>query len=468
MALSRCRSVLQPASVALSPSSRFHPADSRRLPARAAVCLALAVTVCLLLAPGPAAAVFGDDMDVTPTVDEGRVGAVTITGNERTDPQLIMRLMELRVGDPFSMERLDHAWDALEDCGYFRFVEIDYDDDDPQSVALAVAVEEDLTTFYGPLIRYDRRHKYLLGGWIEERNLRGRGETVRLEAAAFYIQRGRLSWHRPWFLGVDGLETTVGVGGEIADFVFRPFRYRKWDADWDLRWNFTGDFFVGGTVTAGAFEQRDAYAADLPDRGPDGPTGVATYAAGSENHWAFAATAGFDSRSNPYYPSRGVLAQATVRTWTSNGFADYTESIADLRAFVPMPWRKHILAGRAWGRQVNGPTNIDNALFFGGPETVRGYPFASREGEDGYLLSVEYRMPLFLMQISPKGEMVGFGFHLFGDAGDAWYDGADPGVAQMSYGAGAHINLDTWQFRFEAARTKEGVWQFEFMDKFNF
>jgi hemolysin activation/secretion protein len=127
-----------------------------------------------------------------------------------------------------------------------------------------------------------------------------------------------------------------------------------------------------------------------------------------------------------------------------------------------------VLAVRAWGRQVDGPVNLDNALFFGGPETVRGYRYASREGEHGYLLSAEYRIPLFLMQISPKGEMVGFGFHFFGDAGDAWYDGAEAGVAQMSYGAGAHVNLDTWQFRFEAARTREGVWQFEFMDRFNF
>ena len=81
---------------------------------------------------------------------------------------------------------------------------------------------------------------------------------------------------------------------------------------------------------------------------------------------------------------------------------------------------------------------------------------------------LEYRLPLFLMPISPQGALVGFGFHLFGDAGDTWYEGAEATTAQMSYGLGAHFNLDTWQLRFEAARTKEGVWQFEFMDKFNF
>jgi len=48
-------------------------------------------------------------------------------------------------------------------------------------------------------------------------------------------------------------------------------------------------------------------------------------------------------------------------------------------------------------------------------------------------------MPLFLMPISPR-----------------------------SYGAGFHLNIDTLQLRFEAARTREGDWMFEFMDKFNF
>jgi len=77
-------------------------------------------------------------------------------------------------------------------------------------------------------------------------------------------------------------------------------------------------------------------------------------------------------------------------------------------------------------------------------------------------------MPLFLMPISPRGEIIGAGFHLFTDAGDAWYHGAEAGRSMFSYGAGFHLNIDTLQLRFEAARTREGDWMFEFMDKFNF
>ena len=58
--------------------------------------------------------------------------------------------MGLKIGQTLNMDQTDDAWDALEDCGYFSFVEIDYDDSEPGEVVLNVIVEEDMTTFYGP------------------------------------------------------------------------------------------------------------------------------------------------------------------------------------------------------------------------------------------------------------------------------------------------------------------------------
>ena len=394
--------------------------------------------------------------------------AINIEGNEKTETVQVIRIMGLKIGQTLSLDQNDDAWDALEDCGYFRFVEIDYDDGNPGEVVLNVILEEDLTTFYGPRVRYSRRHKYMLGGWIEQRNLRGKGETLRAQISVLYIQNGLVSWHRPWLFGVDGLDGTFSATGEQADFVFRAFRYRKWDLDWEMKWNFAGPFFVLGGANYGAFNQRDSYNWELPERETEPPVGSAHYEANVENHWIFRGAVGLDSRNNPYYPLRGIFLQGMANAFSSNYYESYLETSVDARVFVPMPWRKHVLALRAWGRQTDGATNIDNALFFGGPETVRGYPFAQREGEEGYLLTAEYRMPLFLMPISPRGEIIGAGFHLFTDAGDAWYNGAEAGRSMFSYGAGFHLNIDTLQLRFEAARTREGDWMFEFMDKFNF
>ena len=75
-----------------------------------------------------------------------------------------------------------------------------------------------------------------------------------------------------------------------------------------------------------------------------------------------------------------------------------------------------------------------------------------------------------MMPVAVTGEQVGLGLHAFTDVGDAFYDDlSDKNPrALFSFGAGAHINLLTWQLRFEAAKERDHDWVFEFMDVFNF
>lgn len=396
-----------------------------------------------------------------------RLGEIIIEGNTRTNETLIRRELGLVPGQVFTYDDMDSVWDHLEDIGYFIFVDMEYDDADPGHVVLRVVVEEDVTLHYGPLLRYDRRHKYLLGISLKERNLGGRGQVLDAEISAIYLQRGVLSWSDPWTFGVKGLQLTAVADAEQADFVFRPTRYRKWNAGLEFRWQFSGPFYALAGGTFGSFNQRDDYTWPAPDRG-EGAGPVVPYEAGTSTHIVARGGLGVDTRDNPYYPGRGVMLEGNLRQWSSDDFESYLESSGEIRLFVPIPIDKHVLAGHAWGRVTDGPAQLDNVLYFGGPETVRGYPFAGREGDEGWLLSLEYRLPLFIMPISPRGELIGAGLHAFADAGDTWYKGADPGRPMQSWGAGLHLNVNTLQLRFEAARSREGDWVFEFMDTFNF
>jgi len=424
--------------------------------------LAALVAVLLVL---PAAAGFAQEAaeDETPVL-----AAIEIAGNTHTDRTLILREMGLTIGQRFAFDDMDAVWDKLEDTGFFAFVDMEYDDSTPGEVTLRVTVEEDLHTEYGPLVRYARRHKYLLGGRLKENNFRGKGETVEAALGVYWFQRAELAWSRPWFLGVDGLRGRVAGAWEQADFVFRPTRYRKWDAGLDLTYTVAGPVSISGVASYGEFRQRDAYTWALPDRGAGAPAGDALFPAATRTHWVFDLALTADTRNNPYYPRKGGFLEVRGRRWLGNGFADYSEAAGDARAFLPVPVGKHVLAAHAWGRRTSGPAQLDNVLYLGGPQSVRGYRFGSLEGDEGWLLSVEYRIPLFIMPISPKGELVGLGVHLFGDAGDAWYRGADPHGPSRSWGGGLHLNLETLQLRFEGARTDEGNWVFEFMDRFNF
>lgn len=421
--------------------------------------LPVALLLALVLAPGAARA----------RADEtGPINRIVITGNERTQEIVLRRVMRLSEGDTLTADRLDEAWDALEDCGWFRYVDMAAEEEPDGGLVLTVDVEEDLTTYYGPLVRHNRRHKYELGGWLEERNLGGRGQTLRLEVSAWRLQSAGLEWRVPWLAGVRGLTGTVSVAGEQSDFVFRPTRYRKWDAGAEARWTFSGPVFVQAGAHHGNFSQRDPYAWTAPARGDDVPAQPADYAAGDEDHWRLAVGIGFDTRDNVYYPQRGGSLLLETAQWESNGFADYRETTLDARAFVPLPAGKHLLALRGWGRRVGGPAPLDHLLFLGGPETIRGAGFGSLEGDEGWLLTVEYRLPLVMVPIAPNGESVGLGLHAFADGGQAWYEGAEAGDPVFTWGVGAHVNLDTWQLRFEAARDEAGDWRFEFGDRFAF
>lgn len=429
-------------------------------------CAAALVVALAGLAQAPAAfAVFGDtsETDDVPVLME-----IQIEGNTRTQGTYILREMGLEIGQPLTRERMDEAWDHLEDLGCFAYVDIEYDDFEAGEVVLVVSVEEEDTFSYGPSLRYSQRHKYLAGGWAEETNLRGRGETLRADVSVLYIQRAGLTWSHPWFLGREGLRADVALLGEQADFVYRPFRYRKSELDLSTRWTGSRSVFLTAGANYGLFQVRDDFSWPLPERGADDPTGIVAVQAQTSPLLAVRAAVGLDTRSNPWYPSHGVFAQGMIRQWSSPDFDSYAESSLDLRGYLPLPYGHHLLALRAWGRTTSGAAHLDNVCFFGGAQTVRGHRPGRREGDEAYLLTAEYRLPLAMMRISPQGDLAGVGLHVFADAGDTWFHGAEAGSALQSWGAGIHLNIDKVQIRFEAAKTTQDGWTFEFGDVMTF
>ncbi|MBU8870382.1 MAG: BamA/TamA family outer membrane protein [Gemmatimonadales bacterium] len=449
-----------------SPAGKFSPVGVKPGWAKNfCLVLALAVFVGCFCLPSPSFAVFGDgpESEAEPVLVE-----IILEGNSRTNDTFILREMGLKTGQPFTRERMDEVWDHLEDMGCFAFVDMEYDDSEPDQVILIVTLEEEDTLGYGPLLRYSQRHKYYVGAWAENTNLRGQGETLRADLSMLYIQRASLAWTRPWFLGKKGLQMRAVVRGEQADFVYRPFRYRKANLDLSLRWTARQPFFLVTEMDYGIFQIRDEFSWQLPYRGVGSSAGDESFAIETQPRLALWAAIGMDTRSNPWYPSQGVFAQATVKRWESSYFTSYTEGSLDLRGFLPLPKGHHLLALRAWGRLTDAPTQLDNICFFGGSQTVRGYHPDSREGDEAYLLTAEYRLPITMMRISPQGDLAGVGVHAFADAGDTWFHGADPAEAMQSWGTGIHLNIDRMQIRFEAARTRGGDWSFEFGDVMTF
>lgn len=383
-------------------------------------------------------------------------GEITVVGNASTRTDLILHELGFAEGDPFDFAALDAAWEHLEDLNWFAFVDMDYDDSEPDIVAVTVTVEEDATTRYYPIIDYDPRWDVLLGARVYDINFRGRGEVLSA-GATWYARHGyEADWSHPWLFGVDGLSCGVGLLWEDADFVFLDFDYRRHAVEGRLRWDVRRPFFLETAVTYHGFRQKSA-TAELP----------VAFAAESRDRVIMRGTLGVDTRNSVHYTMRGVYGRVSVERVDRPAFYETrTLLTADLRGYVPLPW-EHVLALRAWGRRVDGPLFPEDMLFWGGADTIRGYGYGSLAGEEGFLLGAEYRWPLFLMTISGDGRVVGVGLHAFADAGSNWWDGETRDTL-YSWGGGAHLGVSDHQFRFEVAFDENGHASFQFMDHFNF
>ena len=110
----------------------------------------------------PATAAFAQDPAGTEPAP--LLAAIEISGNTRTDQTLILREMDLRDRPALHLRRHGRG---LGPPGGHRATSRSWTwstTTPTRPGGAAGQVEEDMTTDYGPLVRYDRRHKYLLGG----------------------------------------------------------------------------------------------------------------------------------------------------------------------------------------------------------------------------------------------------------------------------------------------------------------
>ena len=117
----------------------------------------------------------------------------------------------------------------------------------------------------------------------------------------------------------------------------------------------------------------------------------------------------YDGRDDPLDPRRGFFAELRYEVGQAFGLGAYSSITPDLRGYVPIFWRRLVLAGRVrFGTAVFAKETlpISRRYFAGGSESQRGFgrrrlaPFLGAEalpvgGEALFETSVELRLDLF-------------------------------------------------------------------------
>jgi outer membrane protein insertion porin family len=147
-------------------------------------------------------------VDLTFEVNEGPrvfVERINIVGNTRTVDQVIRRELRVSEGDAFNRVLLDRSRSRIRSLGFFKSVEIEETEgSQPDRAVVDVKVAEDTTGELAFAAGFSSTDNFLFDMSVSERNLRGRGQFLRLRAStSSRRQQVDIRFTEPRFLGRD-------------------------------------------------------------------------------------------------------------------------------------------------------------------------------------------------------------------------------------------------------------------------
>ncbi len=147
-------------------------------------------------------------VNITFEVNEGPrvfIERIDVVGNNRTLDRVIRREMRVDEGDAFNRVLLDRSRQRIQGLGFFKDVKVeDADGSQPDRSVVTVTVEEESTGELAFAAGYSSTENFLFDASITERNLRGRGQFLRLRASSSSrSQQLDLRFTEPRFMGRD-------------------------------------------------------------------------------------------------------------------------------------------------------------------------------------------------------------------------------------------------------------------------
>ena len=154
-------------------------------------------------------------IDLTFQVNEGPrvyVERVNIKGNTATLDKVIRRELRIAEGDPFNRVLVDRSKARLRALGFFKEVEIEEKPGSaPDRTELDVSVQEQSTGSFSVGVGVSSTENFIVDASIEQRNLMGRGQFLRFRVQASSRTRlVDLRFTQPYFL-----DRNLAAGGSL-------------------------------------------------------------------------------------------------------------------------------------------------------------------------------------------------------------------------------------------------------------
>lgn len=372
-------------------------------------------------------------------IAEGRISEVRVMGNRRTRTGTILRNLQLRPGEIYSLPKLQQERNRLGRLPFLKDVQIAPEPaSDVGQVLVNVTVEEMNTLQFAAALGYASRRGLL--GYLEvsDSNLFGGGQSLQAQwqRGTFYYDGGPEEGEQRQAYLVSYTDPDLANRGVMVGF-------RAYDLQSVLRPTFSET-----DITLRTFEERQGYTLYLGRRWGDRVQVFATF----RNDWvdyddappylisvgqkllnrgrvvAPGLRASYDSRNDRVNPSGGALLSAhweSAQRQSGGDFA-FDRVTVDLRGY----WRaggRRVLAVRALAGFASQDLPLSESFWLGGFD-LRGYEFDQFRGNRMVLLSGEWRIPV----------AEGIQTVMFLDAGDAWVRGSS---SRLNLGAGVGVRF---------------------------
>jgi len=379
------------------------------------------------------------------------VDRIRISGNTRSQEDVIRRELKLAPGDRYNGEKLRRSRERLYNLGYFEEVTFDTADKPttlPDKYDMDVYVKESKTGEFSFGAGYSSIDDFVGFVDLTQRNFDlfnppgfiGAGQQLRARAE-FGSERQdyELSFVEPWFLG-----NPLAVGFELYS------RTREWDTYTERR--IGGNAFIGkdlgeywrGRLT-GQREQVNIY--DVFD------SASSEIKAEAGKNWINSLTPeiSHDTRDNVFNPTRGHYGLGSVKYAGGilGGDKDLEKYYTRLSKYVSLR-RKSVLEFKAQAGVVQAFADTEEVpvyerFYAGGAATIRGYE--EREvgprGENNDPVGGELMFVFNLEHTYQLTEV--FKWALFYDAGNVWadVDEFDPNDIGLRTSIGTGIRVKT-------------------------
>lgn len=396
---------------------------------------------------------------LTVTLAEGRIEAITFVGLHKTKPYVVRRELTFKVGDVFNVNAVNASLKKLFLLKYFSDVKASPGPgSEPDTVNVTMTFTEQRTASIGFGAGYSTQSGLEAFVNVRDIDFGGNGQTLSIQYNPTVLNGSAtgISFREPYFYG-----SHTAFDAQLFNVTTIPTNYTLGLGN-QFQYNLTntGGFFsltqpldAIHSINYGLKDVNSTFAP--PTNGGTPPPPGFQFTPGAVVApilgWAV------DTRDDPNFPTSGerLFLAGEFGFEALGGNFTFQKLEADYSKYIPAG--ENTIVGHVHLGGAPQAMPQQEQFFLGGQTTLRGYPYERFQGDEEFLLQLEYHFPLsHLPLLSHLGGITGI---VFGDTGNASLNGAGLGALftlHSDFGFGIAVKTPFGPFRLDYGFSNEG------------